>query len=68
MNLKQQQSIFHVNAGSILQHVIRNKNGIIKHISRNVKIIISTKKIIVGALVHVFVKMVRILKVLLMLQ
>ena len=40
-----------VNADSIGQHVIRNKNLIIKYVNVNVKIIIiSAKKIIVGIL------------------
>ena len=49
-----------VNANSIVAHVIQTKNGIIKHVNVNVKIIISVKKIIVGILAHVFVKIVRI--------
>ena len=44
------------NANSILKHVIRIKNGIIKHVNMNVRIIISEKKIIVGILAHVFVR------------
>ena len=55
---KQWQSIFHVtaNANSIVQHVIQIKNGIIKHVNVNVKIIVRAKKIIVGILAHVFVR------------
>ena len=49
-----------VNANSIAQHVIQIKNEIIKHANVNVKIIISVKKIIVGVLVHVFVRIVSI--------
>ena len=44
-----------VNANSIAQHVIQNKNGIIKHVNVNVKIIISVEKIIAGILPYVFV-------------
>ena len=46
-----------VNAYSIVQHVIQNKNGIIKHVNVNVKIIVSAKKIIGGILAHIFVSM-----------
>ena len=45
-----------LNANSIVQHVIQSKNGVIKHVNGNVKIIISAKKIIVIILVHVFVR------------
>ena len=41
-----------LNPNSIVKHVIQIKNEIIKHV--NVKIIISTKKIIVGILAYVF--------------
>ena len=51
MKLKQLQNIF---------HVIQNKNGIIKHVRVNVKIIKSEKKIIAGMLSHVFVRIVSI--------
>ena len=53
---KTMTKIFHVNvnANLIVQHVIQIKNGIIKHVNVNVKIIISAKKIIVGILAHVF--------------
>ena len=47
-------------ANSIVQHVIQIKNGIIKHVNMNVKIIVSAKKIIVGILIHVFVRIVSI--------
>ena len=62
IKLKQWQDIFHVisNANSIVQHVIQIKNGIIKHVNMNVKIIISAKKIKVGILAHVFVRIVSI--------
>ena len=48
MKLKQWQNIFHViaNVNSIV-HVIQIKNGIIKHVNENLKIIIHTTKIIV---------------------
>ena len=62
MKLKHWQSIFHVtvNANSIVQHVIQNKNGIIKRVIVNLKNKISAKKIIVGVLAHVFVRIVSI--------
>ena len=52
--------MFHatVNAISMIQHIIQNKNEIIKLVNVNVKIIISAKKIKVGILAHVFVKIV----------
>ena len=70
MKLKQWQNIFHaiLNANSIVQHVTQNKNRIIKHVNVNAKIIVNAKKIIFGILVHVFVGMVSIGKVLLILQ
>ena len=55
------------NANSIVQHVIQIKNGIIKHANMNVKTIISAKKIIVGFLAHVFLRIANIYKVLLIL-
>ena len=39
-----------------MQHVIQIKNRIIKCVNVNVKIILSAKKIIVGILAHVFVR------------
>ena len=45
-------------ASSIVQHVIQNKNGTIKHVNVNVKVIVSAKKIIAEILAHVFVKIV----------
>ena len=44
---KAMTKIFRVilNANSIVQHVIQIKNGIIKHVNGNVKIIISARKI-----------------------
>ena len=58
MKPKQLKNMFHeiVNPNSIVQHIIQNKNGIIKHANVNIKIVISVKKIIVGILEHVFVK------------
>ena len=62
MKLKQSQNIFHVTvyANSIVQHVIRIKNEIIYHVNVNEKIIKNVKKIIVGILAHVFVRVVSI--------
>ena len=58
MKLKQWQNIFRVivNANSIVQHVIKIKNGSIKHVNVNVKIITSAKIIIVRILAHVSVQ------------
>ena len=58
MKLKQWKSVFNVivNANSIVQYEIQNKNGMIKHINVNAKFAISVKKIIVGILAHVFVR------------
>ena len=62
MKLKQRQNIFNVivNANPIVQHVNQNKSGIIKHVNVNVKVIVSVKKITVGILEHVFVRIVSI--------
>ena len=62
MKLKQWQNIFDVavNANSLVQHLIRIKNGIIKHVNMNLKIIVSVKKIMVVILAHVFVRIVNI--------
>ena len=49
-----------LNATSIVQYIIQIKNEIIKHINVNVKIIVRAKKIIVGILAHVFVRIVSI--------
>ena len=57
-----------VNANSIVQHVIQIINEIIKHANVNVKNIVSAKKIIVGILAHVFVRIASISKVLLILR
>ena len=45
-----------VNASSIVQHMIQIKNGIIINVYVSVKRIAGAKKIIVGILVHVFMK------------
>ena len=63
MKLKSWQNIFHliVNAHSIVQHVTRIKDGIIKHVNVNVKITVNEKKkIIVGILAHAFLRMANI--------
>ena len=49
-----------VNENSIVQYVIQIKNGIKKHANVNVKIIVSAKKIIVGMVPHVFVRIISI--------
>ena len=51
-------NIFHVvgNANLIVQYVVQIKNGIIKHVNLNVKIIASAKKIIDGIIAHVLVR------------
>ena len=58
MKLKQWKNIFYVilNANSIVQIVIQNKNRIIKHVNVNVKSFVRAKQIIVGILAHVFVR------------
>ena len=60
MKLQQWKNIFHVmvKANVIVQHVIKIKNGIIKHVNVNVKIILSVKSIIVGILGNVSVRIV----------
>ena len=62
MKIEQWQNIFHVivNANLTVQYVIKIKNGVIKHVNVNVKIIVRAKKIIVGILAHVFVSIVSI--------
>ena len=40
----------------IVQHAIQIKNWVMKHVTVNVKIIVSTKKIIVGILPYTFVR------------
>ena len=49
-----------VNANLITHYGTQIKNGIIKLGNVNVKIIISVKKIIVGILAHIFVRIVSI--------
>ena len=44
-----------VNANSIVEHVIKIKNKIIKHVSVNVKIIIHAKEFTVGILAQIIV-------------
>ena len=63
MKLKQWQNIFHVIVSTnwIVKHVVQIKNGILKHVNVNIKINVSAKKIIVGILAHVFVRIVRII-------
>ena len=58
MKLNQWQNIFHliVIAISIVQYVTQIKNGITKHPNVNVNTIASAKKIIVGILAHVSVR------------
>ena len=58
MKLKQRQNIFHVivNANSITQLDIRIKNRITALVNVNVKIVEHAKKIIVGILANVFVR------------
>ena len=61
MKLQQWQNIFHgiVNENSIIvQNVIQIKNGMIKHVNVNVKIIVRVKKIIIRILAHVFVRII----------
>ena len=45
---------------TVVQHVIHVKNEIIKHVIVNVKIIVNAKKVIIGILSHVFVRIVSI--------
>ena len=44
----------------IVQHVIQIKNGITKYVNVNVKSIVYVKKILVGILAQVFVRMISI--------
>ena len=46
----------------MVQFVIQIKNLIIKQVNVNVKTFVSAKKIIIGILAHVFVKVISILK------
>ena len=45
-----------MNANSIVQYVIQIKNGIIKLVNMNVKIIVHAKKVLVGIVARVFVR------------
>ena len=45
-----------VNANSIVQHVIQIKNGIRKLVNVNINIIVHAKRITVGILAHIFVR------------
>ena len=60
MKLKQWQNIFDfiINGRLIVQHIVQNKNEIIKHVNVNIEIIISAEKIIVRILVHVSLRIV----------
>ena len=49
-----------VNANSIVPYVIQIKNGVMKHVSVNVKIMVCPKKIIGEILAHGFVKTISI--------
>ena len=64
MKLKQWNNVFHVivNANLIVQHVIENKNGTIKQVNVNVKIIVKCEKNYWWKLAHVFVRITSILK------
>ena len=57
MKLKQWQNIFYVilNANPLVQHVNQIRNGIMKHVNVNVKIIVNAQKI-VGILAHAIVR------------
>ena len=67
-NKNEGKTLVFVNASPIVQHVIQFKNGIMKYVNVNVKVIASAKKIIVVILAHVLVRIASILKVLLILQ
>ena len=56
------------NANSTVQLAFQIKNGIMKHVHVSVKVIVHARKIIVGILAHVFLKIVSIEKILLMIQ
>ena len=51
-----------------MHHVIQIKNRTIKHVNVNVKIIVSEKKIVIGILAHVFMRMESIQKPMMMIQ
>ena len=61
MKLKQWQNMFHVTANE-------NSNGITKLVNINVKMVVLSKKIIVGIISHVFVRIASIQNLLLILQ
>ena len=44
----------------IVKHVIQIKNGIIKHVNVNLKLIISVKKILIAIIARVFVRILSI--------
>ena len=45
------------NSNPIVKLSIQSKNGIMKHVRESVKVIVHAKKIIVGILGHVFLRM-----------
>ena len=49
-----------VNANAIVQQVVEIKNWIMKHVDVSVKIIVDTKKIIVGIVEHAILRIVSI--------
>ena len=49
-----------VNENSVVEHSIHIKNGIMINVNASVKNIVRAKRIIVGIIAHVFVKMVSI--------
>ena len=62
MKQKHRLNIFHVivNASSIVEHLTRIKNGIMINDKASVKNIVQVKKIIVGILARIFVRIVAI--------
>ena len=56
--MKQGQNVFHVivNANSIVQILIQIINGIRKLVNVNVKYIVHAKKIIIGILTRIFMR------------
>ena len=62
MKLNRCHDIFHliVITNSIVEYVVQIKKGIIKHVNVNVKIIVNAKKIVVGILAHLFMRIVSI--------
>ena len=57
-----------VNTNSIVQQVIEIKNGIMINVNVSVKSTVHVKKVLVGILAQVFVRIVNVSKVLLMIQ